>query len=823
MMLKPRFFLSTALSLVCAALSTATADDVLTWVGGKKAKWTLDSPLGWAEAQTFTAGSSVLFNTKGSVTIAGEVAPADIVVDIAKALAFKTSYNKKTSTYSGAITGEASLTKRGNATLTLNQFNTYSGGTWLEAGTLKATSATSFGSGDITLQGGTLHLNSKAIGNDINLDGVAAATKGKNYRGVFTLQSGELLKGSLLNIRDEATLLGGTISGTLSGAGSVRVCGEVAISTTGKLTVDELLIEDRLTASSKGLQMNAKSSVITIDAASFISAGKVSAYSLQMTDGSAELLGEKSAALTLKDVLHIRKGSDLLLNGKLSSGSLILTDSTLRLRAAAPQSVSIKNDAVIHNSDMQVNGKMTVGNLGMEHATLYLTDVSAKHKAQNLTCKGMLHLAEGASISLNGKLTTKDLKVSSYSHASLNFTSTKFSTITVNNSLTIFGTLDLNLCCDLQPGKEVKLFTFKTFAGDSSHLLTLLGLEDAGVELKLNKKHISMEIVDVKQWDAYVAENLEEWEETIPEQVLASTPAPLTASIEPLLAKAADALVQSTWGTVGASRAFGETIDTHGRNATLLDDGKGAAWLSLMGGSSRISSEEGHNGADFTLSGAAFGVEGRVGEKSTLGVAIGNSWGKVSTFSAFPVDQDSMHVGIYGNHTLTKSLTLSWIATHTRTESDATILGAPYNWSQDALQLNARLSWGKSISEKTAVSAFAGLQYLTTDSGECAGLKTGSLQNLRAELGVGASHKCSDSTMVFGELSFIGDMVRNNPTATIGDYSTHGTPPGRMGVNLSVGAQHRLSEDWSVNASYSLELMENCTGHSLNVGASYSF
>jgi uncharacterized protein with beta-barrel porin domain len=182
-----------------------------------------------------------------------------------------------------------------------------------------------------------------------------------------------------------------------------------------------------------------------------------------------------------------------------------------------------------------------------------------------------------------------------------------------------------------------------------------------------------------------------------------------------------------------------------------------------------------------------------------------------------------MHVGVYGNHTLTKSLTLSWMATHTRTESEATILGAPYSWSQDALQLDARLTWGKSLSEKTAVSAFAGLQYLATDSGECSGLKTGSLQNFRAEIGVGASHKLGENTLVFGELSFIGDMVRNNPTATIGDYRTHGTNPGRMGLNLSVGAAYQITEDWSLNASYSLELMENSTSHSLNVGASYSF
>ena len=460
---------------------------------------------------------------------------------------------------------------------------------------------------------------------------------------------------------------------------------------------------------------------------------------------------------------------------------------------------------------MLVTGKMTVGSLGMADASLYLTDFRIKPKAQNLTCKGMLYLDDAATISLNGKLTTNDLKVSTGSAVTLNFTSAKFNTITVKNTLTIFGTVDLNLGCDLQPGKVVKLFTFKTFTGDSSQLLTLLGLEDAGVALTLNKKNITMKIVDVKLWDAYVEENKEEWEETPAEEMLLNSPAPQTAAVEPLLTEVADTLAQSAWGTAGAARTFGNTIASRGHCVMHADERRSAAWLAVMGGSSRISSAEGHAGADFTLSGAAFGVETQVGNQSTLGIAMGNSWGKVSTFSAATVNQDSLHVGIYGNHALNKCLTLSWMATHTRTESDANILGAPYSWSQDALQLDARLTWGKSISEKTAVS------------GECAGLKTGSLQNLRAELGVGASHKCGDDTMIFGELSFIGDMVRNNPTAVIGDYRTHGTNPGRVGLNLSVGAQHQLTEDWSVNAAYSLELMENSTIHSLNVGASYSF
>ena len=60
-------------------------------------------------------------------------------------------------TISGAITGTAALAKVGAGTLTLTGANTYSGGTTVEAGTLQASS---LGTGDITVNGGTLELTS---------------------------------------------------------------------------------------------------------------------------------------------------------------------------------------------------------------------------------------------------------------------------------------------------------------------------------------------------------------------------------------------------------------------------------------------------------------------------------------------------------------------------------------------------------------------------------------------------------------------------------------------------------------------------------------
>ncbi|MDO4752397.1 MAG: autotransporter-associated beta strand repeat-containing protein [Akkermansia sp.] len=765
------------------------AAETITWLGAKKTVWQTGKA-GWMNATTghdavFETGADVIFTQSGKVTIAGAVEPGSVIVAGDKNITFKS--DKKNP---GRIVGDTTLTKRGKGKLTLNDGNFYSGGTVIEAGTVVAGGASAFGRGDITISGGTLDLKSKAVTNDITLSGAATIKSGKKYGGVLTLE-GDLLKGSVLNVAEKAELKSGTVNGTLRGIGTVAVTGDVTLDTKGKITTNSLDVSGTLHVSTKGMSMNSKASAITVeDGGLLASAGALKAYSLEVNGGEVQFNTAKATSVTLGNNLVLRNGAS-----------------------------------------MNLSGKMTVGNLSMENASLALFDPSGKNKAMGLTAKGALTLT-GSSLMLNGKLTAKDLTLTdSY----IKLTSTKVQTITAKNSLTLSGDNTIIFDFDAANGKKYKLFSFKAFTNKGADLYELLGWENNGsYTLTENAKDITLTVLDSLAWESYMdelatgqkavsaADDAVAEEETAEELLTAPQPV-AAAAVDPLLRKAADTLVQSTWGTVNASRAFGDTIAARGAHATLLAEGKGAAWLSVMGGSSRISTDGDRNGADFTLSGAAFGVEGRVTEKSTLGVAIGNSWGKVSTFSAFPVDQDSMHIGIYGNHTLTESLTLSWMATHTRTESELNLLGLPYEWAQDALQLDARLTWATAISDKTTLSVFGGLQYLATDSGESNGLSTGSVQNLRGELGIGASHKCSDSTLVFGELSFVGDMVRNNPTADLGGMRLRGSNPGRAGINLSVGAAHRLSDDWSLNASYSFELMQNVTSHSLNVGASYSF
>jgi len=57
------------------------------------------------------------------------------------------------------ISGAGLLTKRGSGWLSLSGTNSYSGGTVLEVGTLEATSAMAFGTGDVYQSGGVLRAN----------------------------------------------------------------------------------------------------------------------------------------------------------------------------------------------------------------------------------------------------------------------------------------------------------------------------------------------------------------------------------------------------------------------------------------------------------------------------------------------------------------------------------------------------------------------------------------------------------------------------------------------------------------------------------------
>jgi len=255
-----------------------------------------------------------------------------------------------------------------------------------------------------------------------------------------------------------------------------------------------------------------------------------------------------------------------------------------------------------------------------------------------------------------------------------------------------------------------------------------------------------------------------------------------------------------------------------------LADGRGAAWGGVIGATSRLSSHGGSLGADHTLSGAVFGAEMNATDAHSIGLAMGVTWGEINTLSTYKVDQDSTHLAAYGQSRLGKSLTLDWSAAYGRSENDADILGSSYDWTQHALQLDARLSYAYALNERTTLRGFGGMQYLHIDSDTPEkGMKEDSMQNVRVEVGVGATYMATAKTALYGEVSFIGDIVRDNPATHIGGTCRGGSNPGRAGMNMTVGATHVLNENWSLNASYNMELQPRANAHNATIGATYRF
>ena len=128
----------------------------LTWTGAASATWDTNATTNWFNASSgtadmFQASDNVIFDDNGSaqptVSISGTVQPTSVTV------------NNNAVNYvfaNGTIGGVGTLLKSGSGTLSINNSNSYTGGTTLAAGTLDLNNASAIGSGTLTITGGTL-------------------------------------------------------------------------------------------------------------------------------------------------------------------------------------------------------------------------------------------------------------------------------------------------------------------------------------------------------------------------------------------------------------------------------------------------------------------------------------------------------------------------------------------------------------------------------------------------------------------------------------------------------------------------------------------
>jgi autotransporter-associated beta strand protein len=122
-------------------------------------------------------------------------------------------------------TGAVSVVKTGTAILTLNGANTYTGGTYVNRGTIKPTAATALGSGAVTvLPGGSVVLSSGiTYANNFNIAGTSPLVlAGATVSGTVTMLGNTIIGNGNISAA------GGTISGQITGDYSLAFTGSSA-------------------------------------------------------------------------------------------------------------------------------------------------------------------------------------------------------------------------------------------------------------------------------------------------------------------------------------------------------------------------------------------------------------------------------------------------------------------------------------------------------------------------------------------------------------------------------------------------------------------
>ena len=292
----------------------------------------------------------------------------------------------------------------------------------------------------------------------------------------------------------------------------------------------------------------------------------------------------------------------------------------------------------------------------------------------------------------------------------------------------------------------------------------------------------------------------------------------------------------ANWGIASASRAFVDSVHGQRNNTACMAGGRGTVWFTIVTGQNDL------YGTDVNVTGAVIGADMRINEKHLLGIAFGYVEGDVSPTGFRKVEQEGSYAAVYGEHLLkpviaTDAWTLDWTLAYGVTDSSFNGM----SWEQDSVQMNARVSRTHKVSDRLGVNGFVGLEYFATDSATVNGVHTGSIQNLRGELGVGADYVLwgmpavtdtqsgsilrsgCERLVVSGEISYFSDMVRNDPSVRMNGVSGGVCNPGRNGIEVEVGATYRFNARWSASVNYSYSAMEDSNEHRLNIGASWTF
>lgn len=284
-------------------VSTYTAQN-LVWQGGNNGDvWDAGSTANWLNGGSpsiFNNSDNVTFNATGAahptVNLTGTLIPGSVTVD--------TSGGNYTFAGSGVIVGPVSLTKNGSGTLTVQNVNTYSGGTVINNGTVQLGNNNAAGVGDLTLAAnGALDLNNfNDLVGGLNGSGVVDSVAG----GSPTLTIGNNDTGG--NFSGTIRNTSGTVNVTKTGNGVSTLSGSNSYAGATTVNAGTLRVANynALGAGNSAVTVNAG----TLDLAADVVAGSIA--------GSGAIANNSSAAPV---TLTVQNPVATTFNGNIVDGS----------------------------------------------------------------------------------------------------------------------------------------------------------------------------------------------------------------------------------------------------------------------------------------------------------------------------------------------------------------------------------------------------------------------------------------------------------------------------------------------------------------------
>lgn len=302
----------------------------------------------------------------------------------------------------------------------------------------------------------------------------------------------------------------------------------------------------------------------------------------------------------------------------------------------------------------------------------------------------------------------------------------------------------------------------------------------------------------------------------------------------------ASLLADTLWSSASALRSFAGVCagsNRLGQNGTF--------WVSGLGNFSHMSAEAGVSGYDFKSSGYAVGATANLAEKTAVGIALGQSFGKHESGNKMLRDDiDCNMVSFYGHHTevlgKTGSITFQAFAAYACAENNAdthirgnAAIPGKAVWDDDSVTFGMQASWNCMLSENVFVSPFAGLAYMHAKQDDI--LEKSESVTRRFDgatlsywtLSLGAAfrsiHKMGGIAYLSPHVSlaYEGDVARRNPR-TIACLDRAGAcgmghTPGRSALRAKAGLDWKIDETWSAGAAYEIGARSSEVNQTVNI------